>query len=326
MRGARAMTIVRALALGGTAALAAATAAAGCRATAEMPPDLAVDDLGVGGDDLAGADLAFSPDLFTCAVGPEICGNGCDDDRNGYADDDDPACTTQLLVTFQTGSPALWRLILEPTPHTVVLDGNPVNAGGMAEHNRLFSPSAYLAFDGSTKLLRRLVLDGGVDDNASVGYTTRDVCVFNGELIVVQPGNPTSTLHRFMPDARTEIGTVSVAGTAAACASDGNSLFVSTSTLGNPSQIVVFDKSANGPVATALTLPIPDALVNDGYARLVDFAYVKKGGLFIGLFAADVSASDNQLNGDVMAPFALDGGSGPYIDGGTWHGVGEFLP
>ena len=35
-----------------------------------------------------------------CPVGPEVCGNGCDDDRNGYIDDDDPACTTQMLVTL----------------------------------------------------------------------------------------------------------------------------------------------------------------------------------------------------------------------------------
>ena len=39
-----------------------------------------------------------------CPVGPEVCGNGCDDDCNGYTDDDDPACTSQLLVTLALGS------------------------------------------------------------------------------------------------------------------------------------------------------------------------------------------------------------------------------
>ena len=70
--------------------------------------------------------MLAAADLACCAGGPEVCGNGCDDDRNGYIDDDDPACTTQILVTLSLGTPALWRLILEPTPHVVVLDGNPV--------------------------------------------------------------------------------------------------------------------------------------------------------------------------------------------------------
>ena len=28
----------------------------------------------------------------------------------------------------------------------------------------------------------------------------------------------------------------------------------------------------------------------------------------------------------LMAPFGFDGGVGAFIDGGVWHGAGEFLP
>jgi hypothetical protein len=124
----------------------------------------------------------------------------------------------------------------------------------------------------------------------------------------------------------TEIGTVDVNGVAGACSSDGKQLFVATHTSVNPSVIAVFDKSANGPVDTGVTLNIPDSLIGDNYTRLVDFAYVKKSGLFIGLFAQTTPNADSALDGQVMAPFTTDGGAGGYIDGGIWHGVGEFMP
>jgi hypothetical protein len=302
--------------------------AAGCRATPETPPDdLGVDfgvagggDLGDGGADLATADLACGP------VGPEVCGNGCDDDGNGYTDDDDPACTSQMLVTLQFGSPALWRLILEPSPHVVVLDGNPIATNGaMATYDGRFAPAAFLAFDSGTKVLERVPLvGGGAATKTSAQYTTRDVCVFNGELIVVSPRTAAGAgdLHRFMADGTTEImPPVTLASIPTACSSDGTMLYVAEHAAVGPSDIRVFAKSAGGPVDTGTIIAIPDALVGDGYTRLVDLVYVKKSGVFVGLFTTDTGTE-----GDVMAPFALDGGSGGYIDGGVWHGVGEFMP
>jgi hypothetical protein len=302
------------------AAICLVAAAAGCRATPAGPEDLAVVDLGMG--DIAGG----TDDLGGCGVGPEICGNDCDDDGNGYKDADDPACTPQMLVTLQVGSMELWRLLLSPTPHTVVLDGNPVMGGGMATLDGSFARAAFVAFD-SSKLLRRVPIGGGAATSKTTSWTTRDVCVFNGELIVVQPGAP-SKLHRFMSDGQTEIlPTVDVTNIASACASDGNALYVARHAAAGPSEIVVFGKGgANGPVATGMVLPVPDAMAAAGYARLVDLAYVKQSGLFIGLFSTNLSSADNMLDGQVMAPFALDGGVGGYIDGGIWHGVGEFVP
>lgn len=301
-----------------------AFAAAGCRATPGVSgEDLAV-DLGAGGDDLGGDDLAVAD--LGCPVGPEVCGNGCDDDRNGYTDADDPACTTQMLVTLQLGSPSLSRLVLEPTPHLVVLDGNPIGSGAMAAYNGAFAPAAFVAFDSGTKQLWRVPFGGGTTTMTSTLYSTRDACVFNGELIVVDPRSGGSFLHRFLPDGKTELGVVPVANIATACSSDGTRLYVARhATVGN-SELAVFAKSGSGPVDTGVVVAVPDALATAGYGRIVDLAYVKRSGLFIGLFSTDLASADSSLDGQLMAPFALDGGVGAFIDGGVWHGVGEFLP
>ena len=110
-----------------------------------------------------------------------------------------------------------------------------------------------------------------------------------------------------------------------ACSSDGNLLYVAGHPQIGASAIALFTKSAAGPVATGTTIAMPDALLNAGYDRIVDLVYVKKSGVFIGLFAAN-SGGDPALDGKVMAPFGFDGGAGDFIDGGIWHGVGEFLP
>lgn len=302
-------------------------AVAGCRATAKPPTDdMAIDMSVASPDDLAGTDDLAVADMAMCAVGPEICNNGCDDDRNGYTDADDPACTTQMLVTLKLGSPNLSRLILEPTPHLVMLDGNPVNNGGMATFDKLFSPAVFIAYDASTKQLERVV-PGGMPTTYNSSFSTRDVCVFNGELIVVEP-LATSKLHRMMADGITEImPPVTLSGQATACSSSGSNLWVARHSSTGPSEVVIFDKGANGPVASALPpIAIPTDLLNIGYDRIVDLVYVKKSGVFLGLFAASGGSADSAVDGRVLGQLAPDGGLGPLVDGGVWHGVGEFMP
>jgi hypothetical protein len=309
---------------GGAALVVACAVLIGCRATPVAPPDDMEVDMAAVADDLGGGVDAGVGDMACATVGPEVCGNGCDDDRNGYTDDDDPACTTQMLVTLSLGTPALWRLILEPTPHVVVLDGNPVD-DAMAAYNRTFAPAAFLAYEGGTKILERRPL-GGTATTYATSYGQRDACVFNGELIVVDPRAAGSLLHRFQADGMTELGTVPVANIATACSSDGNLLYVAAHPNLGDSVIHVFGKGASGPVDTTMTIGLPDALLNAGYTRLVDLVYVKKSHSFIGLFAMPGTSADSSLNGDVMAPFDFDGGVGGFIDGGVWHGAGEFLP
>ena len=319
----------------GRRALVALVVVAGCKAqplgSHDAGVDFAVDSVV---DFAVAPDLVVtSTDLAACPTGvPEVCDNGCDDDGNGYVDADDPACTTQLVVTVKTGSPNLSRLILEPTPRLVAVDGNPVaNVEAFGLYNRALSPAAFVALGGATKELSIRALDGGVA-NQNIGYSPRDVCAFNGELLVVEnnPTAGTAKLHRYPatgPDATgsNEIvpAVTAVALFIDACASDGNVLYVSRHdvTAGAVGQFVVLDKSlavVGGPIA----LPALPA----GYNRCVDFAFVKHGGAFIGLFGVGSGVNDPIVDGKLMARFGWDGGLGAAIDAGVWHGVGEFLP
>src|SRR5439155_7197384 len=185
--------------------------------------DMDVDMAGGVSADLSTGDVDMAMGDMACAIGPEVCGNGCDDDRNGYTDDDDPACTSQMLVTFTAQSPALWRLILEPKPHVAVLDGNPVGIGGMSTLQGAFSPAAFVAYDASTKKLEKRPPGGTASTFTVPGAwaTTRDVCVFNGELIVVDARPPATTyLHRFINNNKTKIlPTITLTNLSSACSS-----------------------------------------------------------------------------------------------------------
>ena len=82
---------------------------AGCRAQI-VTPDLALGDLAgasdADGEDLASGDLAGADLACRGALVPEVCGNGCDDDGNGFVDDGDPACATQIRGRFVTSPSA----------------------------------------------------------------------------------------------------------------------------------------------------------------------------------------------------------------------------
>jgi hypothetical protein len=290
--------------------------------TPDLPPPPSVD--------LAPPDT----DMAHCPRGvPEICNNGCDDDLNGYIDDDDPACTTQLLVTMRVGTqPNLSRLVLEPVPKLVVLDGNPVPGEAFAAYNRAFTPAAFvsLASSGTMEVSVR-PLDGGVADNM-VGYQPRDVCMFNGELLVVENsylGTPYAKVHRYPPGGPNASGSnelmppiTAIAPYIDACASDGKVLYLSRHD-NSPAagQFVVLDTQRNVIGTIALPTGLPS-----GYNRCLDFAWTRKSGVFIGLFAKGTSVEDAILDGKLMAPFGFDGGIGRAFDAGVWHGIGEFLP
>ncbi len=314
---------------------------AGCRATvAEQPADL-LPPPDMAFAPVAAADLSqddAGPDMFVCPKGAEICDDGCDNDSNGYTDSDDPACTPQLLVTYTSmgadvmGTPALWRLVIDDKPHVEVFDPNPVEPFAMANYNRAFSSMIYLVLYGGGGELDTIVQGAAPLLNVPA-FRTRDLCTFNNELIVLEPRATltTSTLHRLKPDGVTEIlPSVSMTGVASACASDGDQLYVAFYQIPTPSRIEVFTKSDNGPVDTGIdaAIPMPPSIVTSCCDRLVDFAYVKKGGMLIGLFANGSAGTvgDQFLGGSLMAPFAFDGGVGPAIDAGVWNGVGEFLP
>jgi len=325
-------------------ALAAALALGACRAQVGVADGGGGEDLASDGDgavvdlappaDLVGADLAC-----TAAAGPEQCNNGCDDDGNGLVDGDDPACTPQLIATLQNGSPTLDRLLLPSgmAPFSRALDGNATGPAVFAAHVRSFDPAVYVVREGGSKLLRRLTLSPmgtGTYSDYLLPFAARDVCIFGGDLIVIERGTSfggttyPSLIHRFAPDGRTERGTpVSLGPTlATACASDGTQLYVSVHDyLGGKSEFRVFN-DAYAPVST---LPLPAGLAAwqrtaETLDRCLDFAWTPTGGWY-GLFVdAGGSLNDQALSGDRLFRFDWDGGVPAALDAGLLHGIGDF--
>ncbi len=316
--------------------LLALLAAAGCRAGVDGP-DMGMSDMdtdGGSGDmlpDLLGADLLCTQ------VAPENCSNNCDDDKNGYTDDDDPMCTHQLVVTPHGTSTKLGRLILDGTPRWVELDGNVLSGTGSATLVKSFAPALFFAGEGAKKIFRIQVPDGGA--GAMTSYLAiswapgapRDVCVFNGELIVVDriASAPSSKLHRFTPDGMTDKGQVTLpVGVATACATDGVQLYVTLyDPVGGASKFYVFDQTLT---QVGGAIDMPPQLIADGYDRVIDFAWSQKDGSFWGLFVKSMGATnDTLLSATQIHPFGFDGGVGTPItapfDGGL-HGIGSFIP
>jgi hypothetical protein len=320
--------------------LALFTAAAGCRAGVDGG-DMAVPDMG---DSEGGTppdmlvDL-FGADLICTTVEPESCSNSCDDDKNGYTDDDDPACTNQVVATPGGQNVRVRRLILDGTPRLLDLDGNIFPGNGSATYVRAFAPAIFLANDGG-RIQRIQVPDGGAGVfttyytliNGWPPGTPRDACVFNGELVVVERNPTTATtskLHRFTPDIMTEKGTVALPpGYPTACSTDGDRLYIAIyDPLGGPSQFHVFDKTltlTGGPIG------IPPSLAAAGYDRVIGFAWSKKDQSFFGLFVKAMgSIEDYKLNAAEIYPFGFDGGVGAPINAPTdagLHGINTFLP
>ena len=319
------------------AALFALVVVAGaCRAEVTGAADLSGLDLAVEMD-LAAPDLSppielGPPDLLCSApVGPENCSNGCDDDHNGYIDDDDPACTAQILATTAGGTTSLNRLLMGTSLLTRTVDGNPVPANMFAIHIAGFSPSVYLLHENAPALLRTLTLSatgtGTNMDYFPTGWgTARDVCIFNNQLIIVQRGQGTSATPsslRRLDKAGTDLGTLSLgAPIATSCASDGVRLYVGEhDNLFNPSQFRVFDTA----LVEKTPIQLPSGLGPLNLDRTIDFAWTSRG--FYGLFVdGSGSLNDAMLNARQIFPFTMDGGLGAPIDAGVLHGIGTFQP
>ena len=309
----------------------------GCKAQPTEQRDAAVYDLSRS-EDFAGVDLTGEGDLASsdlrCPIGSaEICGNGCDDDGNGLVDDEDPACAPHVMATWEGGSTTLTHLALVPPYRTFTLDGNSVPPAAHAVYVRAFAPGvAFVAYDGATMQLDRITLaPGGAPgsvEHINSSYLTRDVCVFNGELIVVEPGTSLmeGKLHRLAADGKTENGFVQPVAWPSnmhlsACASDGQHLYVAEHVGTMPTQFEELDTSFM-PVASPA--PIPDQLLNAGLDRCVDFAFAR--GQLYGLFADSGGLLKDELTPTELHAFTFDGGVGPAIDAGALRGLGEYLP
>jgi hypothetical protein len=306
-----------------------------CRAQVAAPEDGGAADLAgaadAAGDGAAPADLSEAD--LSCPPGPEQCSNGCDDDGNGLADGDDPACATQFLATFMNGKPALgvdgylYRIVVEGMPRLAVFDRNLFEPGAyFSTYRRDFDPAVFLVREGANGVLRKLTLAPsgmGSYSEVSLGFNARDVCIFGDELVVVERNLP-SRLHRLDRNGQAGAGIVDLGMVlASGCASDGALLYVSVYEPGMPSQFRVFQ---SGWVETADSpRPLPAALSGAGFDRCLDLAWSPRGGLH-GLFVDSLGKADPLLDAPQVHPFAFDGGVGPPIDAGSLHGLGEFRP
>lgn len=297
--------------------------ACGCRAVAGTPD-------GTGGPDSATlfdasdhADRAFlpdfevAPDLGCPPSATEVCNDGCDNDGNGYADAEDPACAPIALAGQAAGDAVRFAF----TPGTLAPFLTLAPWSGSIAYRRAVSPDAWVTHEAPSMKLERVDPKTGMATIVESTYYARDVCFFGGNLIVVQPGVSTGTLHQLKPDG-TELGTATVAaGVPAACASDGTLLWVPVHTGMARSQLIGFDAQ----LKPATMRAIPPSLAED---RCLDLAFTVAGPY--GLFASSGGVGDVQLSAPQAYPFALDGGVGapiPLPDGSpNLHSLGEFAP
>jgi hypothetical protein len=208
-----------------------------------------------------------------------------------------------------------------------------VEPASMLAFNGALSPVIYFAPDGN-KQLSQLSRDGTVVMN-TIDYFIRDICTFNGELIVVeQHGSVDTTVHRYKADGKTEITpALHVPGTVNACTSDGTSLYLSRWDGPFTNEIVVAsadEVKAGALKATPTAVDVPAAIKDNcpDCDRLLDLVYVPQRKLFLGLFAAGMNGGvdDVALDSQYVTMFALDGGVTPPLDMGNYHGIGEFNP
>ena len=206
----------------------------------------------------------------------------------------------------------------------VALDGNPVSTnGGMATYDATFAPAAFLAFDGGTKRARARARSAGgarrrLRDDAT---RTRDVCVFNGELIVVEPPAAAASCTASRPTARpSSARSARCADMATACSSRRQRCSTSPThpTAGRQRHRMCSARARAGPSTPARPSRCPTRCSTPATTACVDLVYVKKSGVVHRpVRDARAASTDSQLDGDVMAPFGFDGGVGGFIDGGV---------
>ena len=299
---------------------------AGCPAQAAAPDDAAPQQ--DAGPEDAALDLLpqedAPPDVPTqvdaCpGEGIEVsCHDGCDNDGDGFTDDDDPDCVTAFLITREPLDGVLrWR----------VGDADPVALHEGGTTGRPYVDAVQLPTLGFS--VQRGMPPGrglyhfdphpdpapGPTLLVDVGYQASDVCVFAGRVVVTELGGP--RVHTYDPEAAaTDGGTPAPLGSvtltrgtlARACAADASDLSVVVATASGTDDVVRLDADLN-----ELGWPrLPAGLAADK-KRLLDLAWDRRSAQFYGLFVgtevntADVTpfAMGGTVGTPVTAPFAL---------------------
>ena len=288
---------------------------AGCPAQAvsqvdaAVPDDVAVVDAPLAEDVAPPEDLAAPPDLTptdTCVAEPveTLCGDGCDNDGDGWADADDPDCVTAFLVTREPADGILrWRigesdvaaLHAGTDVQRPALDLAQVGAYGFAIKPGFPPGRGLYRFD-------PLPDPAPGPENASpITYQASDVCLLGGLIIVGERG--AATVHAYAAtDLAIDLGPVTLAGgiLTRGCASDGTDAYVVLAPATGPDEIVRLSSS----LAETARLPLPSGL-DAQKTRLLDLAYDRRTALFYGLFVAA-----GEPNTAAVTPFTMGGAVG----------------
>ena len=290
---------------------------AGCPAQAAAPDDAAPQQ--DAGPEDAALDL-LPPDDAPPDVPAQVdacpgegieasCHDGCDNDGDGFTDDDDPDCVTAFLITREPSDGVLrWRVgdadpvVLHAggTPARPLVDATQVGGAGFAVQ-RGMAPSR-----GLYRFAPRPDPAPGPTLLVDVGYQASDVCVFAGRVVVTELGGP--RVHAYDPDAAaTDGGTPLPLGSVTltrgtlvrACAADASNLYVAVATASGTDDIVRLDADLNelGWPGLPTELPVDKK-------RLLDFAWDRRTQQFHGLFVG------TEVNTADVTPFAMGGAVG----------------
>jgi hypothetical protein len=299
------------------AAFGALALCAGCPAQAVLQDDAAPqEDAGQvdAQDDLLPPEDAPpdvpAPDDACASEGVETaCGDGCDNDGDGFADGDDPDCVTAFLVTREPPDGVLrWRVgdadvaALHPggTPGRPIVDSAHLPLGYAVQRGMPPGRGLY-RFDPKPDPAPgpELVLD--------VGFQASDVCVFAGRVVVTELTGP--RLHAYHPgDISPDGGTAFASATLTrgtlvrACAADATRLYAVVATASGTDDVVELDADL-----VEVSWPgLPTGLAADE-KRLLDLAWDRRTGQFYGLFVG------TETNTAAVTPFAMGGAAAPAV-------------
>jgi hypothetical protein len=302
------------------ATLGVAALCAGCPAQAVAPGDAAPqEDAGQADvqDDVAPPedappDVPEQTDACPAETTELSCGDGCDNDGDGFVDGDDPDCVTAFLVTHEPPDGVLrWRvgdadvlaLHAGGTPGRPIVDGAQLPGSGFAVQRGMAPGRGLYRFDPhpDPAPAPTLLFD--------VGFQASDVCVFAGHVVVTELGGP--RVHTWDPAATVPDGgvpaplksvTLTRGTLVRACAADATGVYAVVATASGTDDVVRLDADLN-----EVSWPgLPTGLAA-GQKRLLALAWDRRTAQFYGLF---VGAETNTAD---VTPFAMGGAVGPPV-------------
>jgi hypothetical protein len=249
------------------------------------------------------------------------CSDGCDNDGDGFFDQDDPDCVPTFLVTREPPDEILrWRvgdadfLPLHAANNVMrpLVDSSQVSSYGFAVKGGFPPGRGLYRFDPHPDPA------AGPENVNGLSYPPGEVCVFAGQVIVAEL--TTAKLHAYsQADVTIEVTSATVSGATRvrACAADATDLYVVAVPASGADEIVRLSAALEETGRPGF----PSGLAAEK-TRILDLAYDRTSGEFFGLF---VGASES--NTAEVTPFAMGGAIGaPVTAPIAINNLGTFSP